>query len=75
MLCTFKKLIYPKTIAAAQSGDFTIAVYDLNEKVLDTQNNQVYEAKVVGYYLPVVPNITDAPVDSPNTGSKSSSGR
>ncbi|HBU11349.1 MAG TPA: ATP-dependent RecD-like DNA helicase, partial [Clostridiales bacterium] len=57
MLCTFKKLIYPKTITAAQSGDFTIAVYDLNEKVLDARNNQVHEAKVVGYYLPVVPNI------------------
>lgn len=57
MLCSFKKLIHPKSIAAAQSGGFTVAIYTLHEKMLDFQQNQVYEAKVVGYYLPVVEGI------------------
>ena len=57
MLCSFRKLIYPKTIAAAQSGEYTIALYDLHEKTLDAQNRQIFEAKVVGYYLPVVTGV------------------
>jgi len=57
LLCSFKKLIHPKSIAAAQSGGFTVALYTLHEKMLDSQQNQVYEAKVVGYYLPIVEGI------------------
>lgn len=57
MLCSFKKLIYPKSIAAAQGGSYTIALYALHEKMLDSQQNQVYEAKVVGYYLPIVEGV------------------
>ena len=57
MLCSFKKLIHPKSIVTAQSGCFTVALYTLHEKMLDTQQNQVYEAKVVGYYLPIVEGI------------------
>ncbi len=57
MLCTFKKLIYPKTVAAAQAGEYTVAIYTLNEKMLDAQNNPVKEAKVVGYFLPTVANV------------------
>ena len=57
MLCSFKKLIHPKSIVTAQSGVFTVALYTLHEKMLDSQQNQVYEAKVVGYYLPIVEGI------------------
>ncbi len=57
MLCTFKKLIYPKTVAAAQAGEYTVAIYSLNEKMLDAQNNPVKEAKVVGYFLPLAANV------------------
>jgi len=57
LLCSFKKLIHPKSIVTAQSGCFTVALYTLHEKMLDTQQNQVYEAKVVGYYLPIVEGI------------------
>ena len=57
MLCSFKKLIYPKSIPAAQSGSYTVALYTLHEKMLDSQENRMYEAKVVGYYLPLVEGI------------------
>ncbi len=57
MLCTFKKLIYPKTVAAAQAGEYTVAIYTLNEKMLDAHNNPVKEAKVVGYFLPTAANV------------------
>lgn len=57
MLCSFKKLIYPKTIAAAQSGSYTIAIYTMHEKMIDSHQNQILEAKVVGYYLPTIEGI------------------
>lgn len=57
VLCSFKKLIHPKSIAAAQAGSFSVALYTLHEKMLDSQQNQVYEAKVVGYYLPTIEGI------------------
>ena len=57
MLCSFRKLIYPKSLAAARDGEYTIAVYALHEKMLDSQQNIVHEAKVVGHYLPVVEGI------------------
>ena len=57
MLCSFRKLIYPKSVAEAQSGSYTIAVYTVHEKMIDAQQNQVHEAKVVGYYLPIVEGI------------------
>ena len=57
MLCSFKKLLYPKTIREAELGSYMIAVYTLHEKVVDTQQHQIYEAKVVGYYLPIIENI------------------
>lgn len=54
MLCSFKRLIYPCTIEEAQSGSYTIALYTLHEKVFDSSQQLVSEAKVVGYYLPLV---------------------
>ena len=57
MLCSFKKLIYPKSIAAAQSGEFTVAIFTLHEKVLDSQGTRLHEVKVVGVYLPIIAGI------------------
>ena len=52
MICSFKKLIYPKTVQASDTGGYTVAVYDVHDKLLDASGNRLYEAKVVGYYLP-----------------------
>ena len=52
MVCSFKKLIYPKSPQAAEGGGYMIAVYAVHEKLLDTAGNQISEVKVVGYYLP-----------------------
>lgn len=57
MICSFKKLIYPKSMVEAQSGGYMIAVYRLYEKVPDIKGYPVSEAKVVGYYLPMAPGI------------------
>ena len=57
MLCSFKKLIYPKTLAAARSGEYTVAIYNLHERVPGGQSGQLSEAKVVGHYLPVIAGI------------------
>jgi exodeoxyribonuclease V alpha subunit len=52
MICSFKKLIYPRTIQAADAGGYMIAVYDVHDKLLDSAGNRVYEAKAAGYFLP-----------------------
>jgi exodeoxyribonuclease V alpha subunit len=52
MICSFKKLIYPKTAHEAEAGGYTVAVYELHEKTVDSAGNRIYDAKVVGYYLP-----------------------
>ena len=53
MICSFKKLIYPKTAQAAEAGGYMIAVYGIHDKLLDASGNRVHEAKVVGFYLPM----------------------
>jgi len=57
VLCSLKKLIHPKSIAAAKTGDYTVAIYILHEKMLDFQQNEVLEVKVVGHYLPLIEGI------------------
>ena len=52
MICSFKKLIYPKAIQA-ESGGYMIAVYSVHDKLLDADGKRVYEIKAVGYYLPM----------------------
>lgn len=54
MLCSFKKLIYPKNAEEVQNGSYAIALYKLHEKLLDLQQNPITEVKVVGHYLPLV---------------------
>lgn len=53
MICSFKKLIYPKNTREAEAGSYMIAVYGVHGKLLDTDGKHLDEAKVVGYYLPM----------------------
>ena len=53
MICSYKKLIYPKTASEAEAGGFMIAMYAVLDKLLDASGNYVRDAKVVGYYLPM----------------------
>ena len=69
MLCSFKKLIYPKTAEEVQNGSYAIALYKLHEKLLDLQQNPITEVKVVGYYLPLAENLT---IDMTGTWKKNS---
>jgi len=57
MICSFKKLIYPKTDREAETGGYTVAVYGIHDRLVDSAGNQLYEAKVVGYYLPMTPGL------------------
>jgi exodeoxyribonuclease V alpha subunit len=53
MICSFKRLIYPKIIRDAELGGYMIAVYAVHDKLPDSSGNNISEAKVVGYYLPM----------------------
>ena len=53
MICSFKRLIYPKTVQAAEADGYMIALYGVHDRLVDSAGNRVYEAKVVGYCLPV----------------------
>ena len=56
MLCSFKRLIYPKNPDADSSG-FMIGIYNIHEKLIDGKGNNITDVKVVGYYLPLVESI------------------
>jgi exodeoxyribonuclease V alpha subunit len=56
LLCSFKRLIYPKNPDANPSG-YMIGIYTVHEKLLDGKGNKIPEVKVVGYYLPVTDGI------------------
>ena len=53
MICSFKKIVYPHSVADAENGSYMIAHYNLAEKVLDAGGKQITDVTVVGYYLPV----------------------
>jgi exodeoxyribonuclease V alpha subunit len=53
MICSFSRLIYPKNVAEAEAGSYSIAVYTIHGKTVDVRGNLLTEAKVVGYYLPM----------------------
>lgn len=53
MLCSFRRLIYPKSIPEANTGVYTVAVYDVHDPIKDEQGKRIKVAKVVGYYLPL----------------------
>ena len=57
MLCTFIRLIYPKTPPAEDSG-YRIALYQPCEKIRDAAGNPVTEVKAVGFFLPTVENLS-----------------
>lgn len=54
MRCSFSRLLYPKSLAEARSGSYTIALFYPREKVVDAHGNELSSIKVVGYYLPTV---------------------
>ena len=56
MLCSFKRLIYPKNPDMSSNG-FMIGIYNVHEKMLDAYGKLIAEAKVVGYLLPLGNNI------------------
>ena len=57
MLCSFKKLIYPKNPEADNPSGYMIGIYSVHEKMLDGKGNNITDAKVVGYYLPLIDGI------------------
>ena len=57
MLCSFKRLIYPKNPDADNPSGFMIGIYNIHEKLLDSKNNNITDVKVVGYYLPMMDSI------------------
>lgn len=57
MLCQFERLIYPSSVAAADSNSFMIALYRPCEKLQDSAGNTVTQVKAVGYCLPVSENL------------------
>ena len=56
MLCSFKRLIYPKN-PSDNPDSYMIGLYGVHEKLLDAAGDSITEAKVVGYFLPMVDNI------------------
>ncbi len=57
MICSFQKLIYPNTEEKAAAGSYTVALYSIHGWLPDAHGNRVREAKVVGYYLPMVKDL------------------
>ena len=57
MLCTFIRLIYPKTPPAEDSG-YRIALYQPCEKLRDAAGRPVTEVKAVGFFLPTGENLS-----------------
>lgn len=57
MLCTFKRLIYPKSPLAEDSG-YRIALYQPCEKLRDAAGRPVTEVKAVGFFLPTGENLS-----------------
>lgn len=56
MICQFKRLIYPKSIAAAD-GSYMIALYKPCDILKDASGHPISEIKAVGYCLPVADNL------------------
>lgn len=57
MLCTFKRLIYPKVPPAEDSG-YRIVLYQPCEKLRDAAGRPVTEVKAVGFFLPTGENLS-----------------
>jgi exodeoxyribonuclease V alpha subunit len=53
MICSFQRLIFPKSEQEATAGSYMVALYKIHGKVLDTEVKRIKEVKVVGYFLPM----------------------
>lgn len=56
MICQFKRLIYPRDIAAVD-GSYMIALYKPCETIKDSRGQVLSEIKAVGYCLPTADNL------------------
>ena len=56
MICQFKKLIFPRSVAAA-SDSYMIALYKPCESIVDSAGHSISEVKAVGYCLPTASNV------------------
>lgn len=56
VLCSFKRLIFPKNPGANPSG-YMVGIYRVHENLLDSGGNSINDVKVVGYFLPMVESI------------------
>jgi len=56
LICQFKRLIYPRSIASAD-GSYMIALYKPCEVIKDAGGQLVSEVKAVGYCLPTADNL------------------
>ena len=57
MLCKFKRLIYPKSPPAKDTG-YRIVLYQPCEKLRDSSGHPVTEVKAVGFFLPTAENLS-----------------
>ena len=57
LLCTFKRLIYPKVPPPEDSG-YRIVLYQPCEKLRDAAGHPVTEVKAVGFFLPTGENLS-----------------
>lgn len=53
MICTFRRIIYPRDADAIEPTSYVVAVYTPCEQLLDSQNNVIETITAVGYGLPV----------------------
>jgi exodeoxyribonuclease V alpha subunit len=53
MICTLKRVLYPKIPPGQYDGGYAVALYTPHEKVLDAQGFALREVKVVGCCLPL----------------------
>lgn len=57
MLCSFERLIYPRSPAEQSPSGYMVAAYRPQEKVLDGSGQALTNVKAVGYFLPTAPGI------------------
>jgi len=57
MLCSFNRLIYPRSTHEVEAGAYSVALYDIHDKMVNAAGERVTQAKVVGYYLPTVGDV------------------
>lgn len=52
MLCSYERVIYPRSLSDPNPTGFMVAVYTPHEKILDRSGQALRQIKAVGYFLP-----------------------